>query len=299
MVKNTSPTAFSRLYDAFIQECKVYNKTEDTLRSYELTRRLITRFDPNIEEIDISKLNRLWLTSYTSHLVDRNLATATVNHYLRDIRVFLYWCMENDYLVRYKVKLVKEREVVKESYSRDELKVLLRKPTADDSFRTWRAWAIINLMLTYGSRASTIVNILQEDLDFKQARVTMRHNKNGKVQAFALTEQFRKAILVYMRYIPNIETEYLFPGRTGDKFSVGGLHQSIAEYNRSRGVDKISVHLFRHTFGKMWAEQGGGVYELQHIFGHSDIRTTQRYINLFSDKEGMPMLTINPLKTLQ
>ena len=39
----------------------------------------------------------------------RDLAPASINHYLRDIRAWLYWCMEMEYLEPYKIKNINGR----------------------------------------------------------------------------------------------------------------------------------------------------------------------------------------------
>ena len=43
-------------------------------------------------------------------------------------------------------------------------------------------------------------------------------------------------------------TDYLFCNVYGKQLSRAGLCQSIAKYNNDRGVEKTSIHLFRHTF---------------------------------------------------
>jgi integrase/recombinase XerD len=63
--------------------------------------------------------------------------------------------------------------------------------------------------------------------------------------------------------------------------SRGGLCQSIAKYNTDRGVKKTSLHLFRHTFAKMWLQGGGDIITLARVLTHSELEMVKRYANIY------------------
>jgi integrase/recombinase XerD len=52
----------------------------------------------------------------------------------------------------------------------------------------------------------------------------------------------------------------------------------------SLGV-RVSAHTFRHTFAKMYLEQGGEVFKLSREMGHSDVKTTEVYLRDFNSTE--------------
>jgi integrase/recombinase XerD len=41
-------------------------------------------------------------------------------------------------------------------------------------------------------------------------------------------------------------------------------------------------HALRHIFATHFIRDGGSVYSLKHILGHSDIKTTERYVHAAS-----------------
>ncbi len=287
------------LYEQFLSECTVFKKSPATIRSYGSSKRMLFSTLDGIENKKISFLTKQIAVDYTVALSKRPISASTINHYLRDLRAFLYWCMENNYILPYKVKLVRETEQLKDPYTKGELAVLLRPPTNEDTFVVWRTWAMLNWMLSLGSRAQTVINVMQNDVDFRGNIIMTRYNKNGKVKSFPLNTELKRVLLVYLRFVPVKNSIYLFPNYQGEMLTYNAFRLAVENYNRSRGIEKTSIHLFRHTFGKMWAENGGSVYELQAIFDHSDIRTTQRYINLYGDKlEPDRMARLNPLETL-
>jgi len=64
-------------------------------------------------------------------------------------------------------------------------------------------------------------------------------------------------------------SDYLFCTAYGQQTTVDVIESQIARYNRKRGVEKTSLHMFRHTFAKKWILNGGDIFRLQKILGHS------------------------------
>ena len=61
------------------------------------------------------------------------------------------------------------------------------------------------------------------------------------------------------------------------------LKLAIRKYNINRGVQKTSIHLFRHTFAKKYLiDCGGDAFTLQRILGHSTLEMTRQYCNLYN-----------------
>ena len=44
---------------------------------------------------------------------------------------------------------------------------------------------------------------------------------------------------------------------------------------------RVSPHTLRHTFARIYLEQGGDIYKLSLLMGHSDIDVTQEYLKDF------------------
>ena len=61
-----------------------------------------------------------------------------------------------------------------------------------------------------------------------------------------------------------------------------GLTSAIRNYNLRRGVNKTSIHLFRHTFAKNWITSGGDLITLSKVLTHSELEMVKRYSNLYA-----------------
>jgi integrase/recombinase XerD len=74
------------------------------------------------------------------------------------------------------------------------------------------------------------------------------------------------------------------------------MSNEIAKFNASRGVKKSSVHLFRHTFGSRYIENGGNPLKLQRILGHSSMRMVNHYVHLDTNSLKDDIDRYNPLE---
>lgn len=66
----------------------------------------------------------------------------------------------------------------------------------------------------------------------------------------------------------------MFPEYEGNQLKRRGAEDSIADYNRKRGVSKTSVHLFRNTYARNYIVNGGNPAKLQKLLNHKTIEQT-------------------------
>ena len=52
---------------------------------------------------------------------------------------------------------------------------------------------------------------------------------------------------------------------------------------KAAGLSDVRIHDLRHTFASFLVNSGRTLYEVQHLLGHTQIKTTQRYSHLSQD----------------
>lgn len=62
---------------------------------------------------------------------------------------------------------------------------------------------------------------------------------------------------------------------------------------------RTGVHRFRHTFAKNWIVNGGDIFKLQKMLGHSSINMVKSYVDMFTDDLQQDFNIYNPLEKLQ
>lgn len=279
----------------FIKHCRIKNLSERTIHLYKSECEYFIKWYG--DERGISQINEDIIGDYIIYIKDTGISQAYVATKMRQLRAFLYFCMERDYLKTFKVTIPKCDEVIKEPYTQKELERLIKKPTSNN-WVEWRSWAMINYLLATGNRISTVVNIKICDLDFESCMIKLNVLKNRKQQYIPMSSSLKQALTTYLDLWTHKDSDYLFPEYEGGQFSTNGAYDSIKKYNISRGVTKTSLHLFRHTFAKNYIIAGGDCTYLQRLLGHSTLAMTNHYINLYSTDLQRNYDKFNPLDNL-
>ena len=269
--------------EEFVNEKKADGRSTNTIESYKNSFEKYLQYFG--KDMKIGDITRESIYQYKNHLIKlEELANASINHYLRDIRTFVNWCKDRTYIEEdIKIQLVKGQEAVKETYTEEELQKLIARPHEGDSFAMWRDWAVINWILGTGHRANTIVNMKIGDVHFGRKEIVIREQKNKKPTIAPLSQKLSTVLKTYMKKCLSemSDDDYLFCNQYGEQLTTKALQHSVAKYNKKRGVEKTSVHALRHTFARDWVVNGGDVFRLQKLLGHSTLEMTRHYVNLF------------------
>ena len=79
---------------------------------------------------------------------------------------------------------------------------------------------------------------------------------------------------------PAVGEDRVFPlkgGAVGERRRVEGSFDDLLE---RAGIEDFRFHDLRHTFASRYMMNGGDLYELAKILGHSNIKMTERYAKL-------------------
>ena len=167
---------FDDLKQDFLDDKKYSGTAEATLNGY---RYDITRFLKFLSDEQLA-VNEAGFKRYVIHLTDSGMTANSVNHYIRSVKVFLYWCMEQDEIAPFKIKMVKAQETIKDVYTQEELCALIQPPKREDSFVVWRSWAIINFILGTAAREATVCEMQMQDISFDDRTIKFRHLLKAK-----------------------------------------------------------------------------------------------------------------------
>lgn len=89
-----------------------------------------------------------------------NFSQQSVLSYLRTIRAFFNWCFDNEYVSYFKIKMPTVQESVKNAYTDDELKLLLKKLNIKEcDFTEYKVWVFENFLVSTGQRLGSCLNI--------------------------------------------------------------------------------------------------------------------------------------------
>lgn len=289
-------------FEEFISEKIANGLVEETLSSYEITlKKFMDYFGSQVE--NTYDIESAMFTQWKHYMKGvEELKDTTVNHHISNIRVFMYWCMEDDrnYVKPFRITLSKVREEMPKDYTVEEVKALLKKPNRKASFAEWRMWAVCCFVIGTGARLGTLVDIRMRDIDLKNGKVFYQHTKNRKLQFANLSPQLVSNLNDYIsEWLGNAtEDDYLFCKQDFGQITKASLSQAYRQYTHSRGVEKSNIHGLRHTFAREWFLNGGDVVQLSKILGHSTLAMSEHYMNVYADMARDRFVEYNPLDNI-
>lgn len=266
----------------FYKNCIIKNLSDKSLIYYREVIGYLLKYDTKMY---VHEYTNEVIEDYICYMKKCDLKDTTINIRLRGVKVFFNFCYDKGYIdTPIKVKAIKETETIKVPYTLEEIDILLQKPDMN-KFHDYRNWVIINFLLATGCRASTLLNIRKKDIDFNKATITFIHTKNRKQQIIPLAKSLKSILVEYFEILEDDiqENDYAFPSQWGTQMKLITLQQGISRYNKARGVDKTSIHLFRHTFGDNCAKNGMNAFKIQALLGHTTLKMTNRYIHMQSE----------------
>jgi len=151
-----------------------------------------------------------------------------------------------------------------------------------------RDQAIIELLLQTGMRLSELAALTTADADLpakvgrdKEAAGSVRLlGKGRKQRTVTLNWKACKALKAYVSTRPESSGPSLFLSKFGFPLGRRAIQDIVSKYLKDAGIEGASVHTLRHTFGTHQVRKGTNLRVVQEAMGHTDLKTTSRYIHL-------------------
>jgi integrase/recombinase XerD len=152
--------------------------------------------------------------------------------------------------------------------------------------RGLRDRAIILCMARLGLRASEVVQLRLEDVDWRNATVRVRARKTGHGALLPLTGEVGTALAGYLQHArPDTVIRQLFVLhrlRVGAPISSSIVGRAVDNALRHAGMaaPMRGANLLRHSLATELLERGAGLTQIADLFGHSSLATTRIYASV-------------------
>ncbi len=229
---------------------------------------------------DLVRQYRLWLNR-------QGIKKNTQNYHLIALRNLLKYLAKRDIkiLSADKIELGKQSERQVIFLENNELERLLNAPD-DDSFKSWRDRAILELLFSTGLRVSELCGLNRDSINLKSGEFAVR-GKGDKVRLVFLSETAKEALKNYLGKRQDVD-EALFirniknPAKSDNlRLTSRSVERLVKHYAAKAGLSKkVTPHTLRHSFATDLLMNGADIRSVQALLGHSSITTTQIYTHI-------------------
>lgn len=153
----------------------------------------------------------------------------------------------------------------------------------------YRDYAILLMLMDTGIRASELCGLTLDNVFEDYIKV---FGKGSKEREVGIGPTASRAVWKYIHqfrgaFHPLDIEKHVFLGVGGVPLLRSGLYQALERIGDKAGVSgvRLSPHTFRHTFAVNYLANGGDVFKLSRILGHTEMQTTQIYLKDFQSRQ--------------
>lgn len=313
----------------FMLYCRTTQLREKSMMAYEQSLKLFGRWCMDemgiftVDKVTENVIRRYIMElqergKYTFYIVDKQkktnyperrrdyrkpISTATINNYIRNLRVFFNY-LERNYIIKKnpmkKIRQLRTNRKPKVYLTDEELRKLLAN--LDRSyFSEHRDYMMIMLMLDSGMRLGECSTLLVTDLELHRKRINLRaeETKGRRERTVFFSPKTEKALRSWLQFKDRyVESDYLFPVKEhGGSIGVGNFEGNFRKYIARTGLsEEYTPHCLRNNFAKRCLMNGMDIYTLSKILGHSSVTVTeQAYLDINDDDMSKRYQTYSPL----
>ena len=270
-----------RLFLEFLQNEK--KLSDNTLQSY---KRDIIQYQNYLEEngINYAKVSKEDIKAYLNYLKQIGKKPSTISRNLASIRSFYQFSIRNKKIKNDPTEDVQSPKIEKRVPSvltAQEVELLLEQPK-DVDLKGTRDKAMLEFAYATGMRVTEIINLNIEDVNLEGEYVICRVGSKqrniplGSLSLKALKEYIDEARPILIR---NEKEKALFVNVNGQRLTRQGFWKIVKYYKEQAHITKdITPHVLRHSFATHLLQNGADLKAIQTMLGHSDISSTQVYM---------------------
>lgn len=275
-----------KLFLEFLQNDK--KVSDNTLQSY---RRDIVYYNKYLDEnkINYVKVKETDIKEYLNHLQEVGKKSSTISRNLASIRSFYQFLVRNKKAKEDPTNNIQSPKVEKKAPSvltAQEVELLLDQPK-DVDLKGTRDKAMLEFAYATGMRVTEIISLNMDNVNLEEGYVTCKTGSKerniplGTMSLKALKEYVEEARPVLIR---DESVKALFVNINGQRLTRQGFWKIVKFYKEQAHITKdITPHVLRHSFATHLLQNGADLKAIQTMLGHSDISSTQVYMQFQSD----------------
>jgi site-specific recombinase XerD len=215
---------------------------------------------------------------------DKPVSPKTIQCHVRALKAFSSWLHDEGYTktnILSNLKLPKAPAIIIEPLSSEEIRLILAI-IDKDSATSVRNHAILETMLDTGLRESEIAGITLSGLNLKDGYIKVL-GKGSKERIVPIGKHVQMTLLSYIDKIrptpDKPDCKHLFLSRSSEPITPNTIKLVFSRLAKKSGVNRLHAHLCRHTFAINYLLNGGDIFSLKEILGHTTLDMVNHYLH--------------------
>lgn len=167
-------------------------------------------------------------------------------------------------------------------FKENELEHLYDEGLFADDFIGRRDALILRMLYETGIRRSELASLTVQAVDLSANTIKVT-GKRKKDRIIPIESELSHNISLYLALKEQEmgQSEWLFVGRKGKRITPQDIYLTVKKYMTAlSNADRISPHVFRHSFATHILNEGGNIQAIKELLGHADLSSTEVYTHV-------------------
>jgi integrase/recombinase XerD len=262
----------------FMLDCESRNLSPRTLESNNF---ILNEFTKHCETDNIAEVTSVHVRQYLA-FKSETASKSTAKRYYTTLSPFFKFCLAEGMVDVNPVEHVgtpKAPRPIIQPLSCEQITALVEAESTR-SFIGLRNRLMVLMFIDCGLRASELCNLDLDDLDLENRTLVVRHGKGDKARLVPFGNVTVKTLKQYVIRRGSIESEALVVNCYGERTTRDNILKTLWKISKKAGICRVHPHLLRHSMAVSYLRNGGDVFSLQKMLGHSSLEMTRQYSEL-------------------
>ena len=235
---------------------------------------------------DVEQVSALDIREWQMALMEAGNAPRTVTHYLVSLRSWFKYLRRQKWLttdIMAKVPTLKVPRRLPVFFRESEVRKIYDCPELfPDTFEGKRDRLLLQVLYETGMRRAELTGLTEGSVDFVNGTIKVL-GKRDKERYIPIENELARNIKCYFSLKREIEgcSESFFVRKDGTPMTAAMCYNVVKKYMTSISTaDRISPHVFRHSFATHMLNDGADINAIKELLGHTDLMATEVYTHV-------------------
>lgn len=265
----------------FLLDRRAKNVTKGTMYFYFMKTQAFLNYCAENRISWIDEITPVFIREFLLFLKETDHNEGGVFAFYRVLKTFLLW-YEDEFEPEHwknpirKVSAPKTSIEPLEGVSKEDVYLMVDQ-CEKNTFFGERDKAILLTLLETGVRASELIDINLEDVDFIESSILIRQGKGRKPRTVFFGKTARKQLRTYLKFRGNSKGA-LFSTKQSERLTYTGLREIVRRLAKRAKIQEPGLHDFRRTFAIECLRRKIDIQTIARLMGHSSLQVITRYL---------------------
>ncbi|OFZ15285.1 MAG: hypothetical protein A2X86_08155 [Bdellovibrionales bacterium GWA2_49_15] len=285
-LKHFEKVGFEFFAKKWLEEKVLAYRSNSTYEGYAMYIR--RHFIPHFGDLCLNEIQRHHIDKFVVALKKKEHNTRGINLIMGCLRTLFNAAVEEDYLRASPLKGFKnlKEDLRSEIYmTKTEIMQFLRANSQDSNY------PLYVVAMNSGMRRGELCGLKWDRVNFQQMQLEVAGirdrrgyratTKTGRRRVVPMNDQVKSLLLAMYG---QKKSEFVFEEDDGTPINPHHVYRAFTKAQEKATLERhFRFHDLRHTFASHFMMNGGNIYDLQKILGHTQIEMTMRYAHLSPD----------------